>query len=275
MFSNDMTPAKFLVEWLDHPLLPPKEQTVFDHYYRSYKLHFGEYIQAHFDALTNPVRDFLLRREMGLSVLDIGCGCGTETLLFSTSSKRPRVTGLDLSEKYLQVARSRLDIVQKDLQEKLDCKFLSSSIFDLPNDSKFDVVWMSQTFHHVEPREKFVPLVANFLNPGGLLVIADMNAWNPAIQLSVIRQRGFKPIRIFTTQDGKEHLFAHERITTSSNLARLFRGSGIEKVSVNMQRVFPNYPISDNLMMNIEKLIPSILSPAFSQYIYVGRKVDT
>lgn len=97
--------AAFLAAWLEHPVLDAASQQAFDYYYRSYKKRFGPYLRHYYERQTRELME-LVRPKLGARVLDVGCGCGTETLW--AAIKGAEVIGLDISEELLSVARQRL-----------------------------------------------------------------------------------------------------------------------------------------------------------------------
>jgi len=70
----------------------------------------------------------------GRSFLDVGCGPGHYSLALAKKGAGS-VTGIDYSEKMIQLANERL--AQEDLKSK--CRFLVKDIVDYDSDSKFDI----------------------------------------------------------------------------------------------------------------------------------------
>lgn len=268
----EMSISEFLQFWLTEEVLPGPEQKILDGYYRHYKKRFGPYIRGLFDNLSRTVHDEIDRRGGKVRLLDIGCGCGSEALFAALRHEDVEVVALDLNQKYLAAAQERKLYMERTSGRHLRCEFLPQTVFELDPGDGFDIVWMAQTFHHVEPREEFVPLVARLLRPGGLLVIVEDNAWHPLLQASVIRQRGFQPMRTFKTPDGREYPFAHERILTPGRMRRHFAGVGLVDHKIHLQQVFPNLPIPDGFKQAVEAALPRAFVPFFCRYIYSARK---
>ncbi len=99
-------------------------------------------------------------------LLDAGCGTGAMLGMFARDCSGKNYTGIDLSEKMIEVARSKkLDGVKFVVG---DCEALP-----FPADS-FDVVTCSMSFHHYPDPEKFFASLNRVLRPGGRLVLRDM-----------------------------------------------------------------------------------------------------
>src|SRR5215469_6239102 len=212
--------ADFLEFWLENPVLASEHQAVFDHYYRSYKRHFGPYLR-HWYARQTAELAALISAHGHPRVLEIGCGCGTESLW--AALRGARVTAIDISRDLLAVAEQRQAWIERQAGRPLDCRFLDRSILNAVDLGAFDIVYIEQAFHHLEPRAEVVRRIAHLVAPGGRLIIAEANGWNPLMQLKLFALRGPRTI---ITRDG--HSWGHERITVPAALLRQFRGEGLE-----------------------------------------------
>ena len=260
--------AEFLAEWLDEPRLQAAEQAVFDRYYRSYRAHFGPYIRRYYAEQTAEANALVQRGAPRL--LEVGAGCGTEGLWFALQGAS--VTSVDINEERLKVARARQALLEAQLGRKLNCEFKSLSLFDLDEPESFDIVWMEQTFHHLEPRQRVHEAIAGALSPGGHVVISEANAWNPFLQARLFRKRGFRMVVTKTLADGRIHQYGNERVILPGLLAKGFRQVGVEPVSTRFFRTFPNKPWADSAV-GAEKVIPVPLRALVcTHYTFVGRK---
>ena len=93
----------------------------------------------------------------------------------------------------LQVDRKRKSLLAQVVGKELRCDFETRSLLGLENEH-YDVIWMEQAFHHLEPRSEVLTKLSALLRPGGKLVISETNGWNPAIQAKLFRLRGLKPV---------------------------------------------------------------------------------
>ncbi len=160
-----------------------------------------------------------LLRQAGLadhhSILDFGCGTATMCFLIEEAVPHAGITGVDVDEGALAIARAKAEARRSTVQ----LKQISPGALPFP-DSSFDRVLSSLVFHHLPPAGKRTALAEcrRALRPGGEIHIADWG--RPAGWL----QRG----GFFLTQllDGFE--------TTADNVAgrlpQLIAEAGFEQV---------------------------------------------
>ncbi|MHB8584268.1 MAG: class I SAM-dependent methyltransferase [Thermoplasmatota archaeon] len=111
--------------------------------------------------------------EPGMSVLDIGCGAGTDSVALARWGVR-RVTGIDVSPRSIAEARrrARSASVQKSTQ------FIRCSIFDAPavfDAGQFDVAVDTLLLNNLNPDDlsRYARGVAHAVRAGGLLTIEE------------------------------------------------------------------------------------------------------
>lgn len=107
-----------------------------------------------------------VRKEPFSDLLDAGCGTGAMLQLFKKDIPDKKYTGLDLSDKMIEVAKKkRLDGVE----------FLVGDCEALPfADDSFDVVTCSMSFHHYPNPDKFFQNLYRVLKSDGRFVLRDM-----------------------------------------------------------------------------------------------------
>lgn len=102
-------------------------------------------------------------------ILDAGCGVGGSSF-FLASKKKARVTGITLSEKQIDFANNKRDIL--GLHSLVDFK-----LEDYTNTSfehaTFDLVWAIESITSAPDKMKFAKEAYRVLKPGGKLIIAD------------------------------------------------------------------------------------------------------
>jgi 2-polyprenyl-6-hydroxyphenyl methylase / 3-demethylubiquinone-9 3-methyltransferase len=121
----------------------------------------------------NPLRlDFINQRAGGLAgktVLDVGCGGG----ILSESMARlgARVTGIDMGEAPLAVAKLHL----KESGVRVDYRRVSSEELAVEQPGAFDIVTCLEMLEHVPDPASTVASLAKLVRPGGQVFISTIN----------------------------------------------------------------------------------------------------
>ncbi|VVB93198.1 Putative arsenite methyltransferase [uncultured archaeon] len=156
-----------------------------------------KYIPALKFGLLTPLYDFFMQltmrelifkrrllEQMGLekghSVLDLGCGTATLTILIKKACPEAEVTGLDGDPKILEIARSKVG--------ELDITLDQGMAFELPyQDGSFDRVVSSLVFHHLTRANKMRTFgeILRVLRPGGELHVADLGKPHNALMFLI------------------------------------------------------------------------------------------
>lgn len=98
------------------------------------------------------------------TVLDLGCGYGWHCI-YAAEHGAKAVTGVDLSEKMLEVAR------QKTTASNVTYQLADISKVEFPENT-FDVVMSSLAFHYLESFTDIVQAVQKYLKPKGRFVFS-------------------------------------------------------------------------------------------------------
>ena len=119
----------------------------------------------------NIVKNFKLKHNnkplSGIDILDIGCGGG---LLSEPMSRMgAKVTGIDASDKNIQIAKLH------SKKNKLKINYLCSSPEKLNNKKKFDVILNMEIVEHVEDIDFFLKSCSKLLKKNGLMFVATIN----------------------------------------------------------------------------------------------------
>jgi len=132
----------------------------------------------------NPLRlDYIAARCGGLRdkrVLDVGCGGGI--LAEAMARAGAIVTGIDLSEKPLGVAR----LHQLESGVAVDYRLVAAEAFAVEVPASFDVVTCMELLEHVPDPASTVAACARLVKPGGLVVCATINRNAKAYLFAVI-----------------------------------------------------------------------------------------
>mgnify|MGYP002641773136 CR=1 FL=1 len=266
-FIDAKSISEFLSLWLTQDCLPETEQHVLRKYYSSYVADFPTRIRNYYDRQTEEVVE-LVEKSNGGRLLEVGCGCGTESLWLAL--KGARVVGIDLNNDRLNVARERAGVLRAAGCE-LNVEFFNQSVLEQKDECQYDIIWMEQAFHHLEPRADVVRKLASLLSPGGHMIISEANGLNLMLQLQLLNTRGFRTVKTYVDQSGVEHQYGNERVLGAGSLKRILAGEGVDSLAIQHFRLFPNHPLFSRLQW-IEDVFPRWMTAFFTHYNYVGRK---
>jgi SAM-dependent methyltransferase len=151
-------------------------------------------------------------------VLDVGCAQATLALLLAEDGHE--VTAVDIRPQFLEYAASRV--------EKGRIRFVCGNVLEMECPGRFDVVFCNQLIEHLVYPEKLVSRLAEWLDPGGLLVVTTPNGrylMNALPSYGSISDRTALEGRQFTA-DADGHFFAYR----PAELEAVFLGSGFDRV---------------------------------------------
>lgn len=109
----------------------------------------------------------------GLNTIEVGCGTGSLSLLFSQVAKS--VTLLDYTENSLKLAK-----VLFQTRCISNCSFVQDDLFDLHHDKKYDLVISSGLLEHFKGKELLTCLNAHkhlAKKNGSVVIIAPSDTW--------------------------------------------------------------------------------------------------
>jgi 2-polyprenyl-3-methyl-5-hydroxy-6-metoxy-1,4-benzoquinol methylase len=108
------------------------------------------------------------RSTTGLRILDIGCGAGTQTILWAELGHD--ATGIDVNGPLIEIARTRA------AEKGLHIHFELGTATSLPYPSgSVDVCLMPELLEHVQDWKSCVNEAVRVLRPGGLLYLSTTN----------------------------------------------------------------------------------------------------
>lgn len=131
----------------------------------------------------NPIRLDWIGKHLDLSdkkVIDIGCGGGLLSEGMATIGAH--VTGIDLAEKALAVARLHL----LESGQKVDYQLISAEAMAAANPASFEAVTCMEMLEHVPDPASIVKSCATLVKPGGQVFFSTLNRNPKAWLLAVL-----------------------------------------------------------------------------------------
>ncbi|MGC2165476.1 MAG: bifunctional 2-polyprenyl-6-hydroxyphenol methylase/3-demethylubiquinol 3-O-methyltransferase UbiG [Gallionella sp.] len=130
----------------------------------------------------NPLRLGYINRHAplaGKTVLDVGCGGGI--LSESMSTVGATVTGIDLSEKALQVAKLHL----LESGKQVDYRHIAVEDLATEQAGRYDIISCMEMLEHVPSPSSVIESCAKLLKPGGWVFFSTLNR-NPKSYLFAV-----------------------------------------------------------------------------------------
>ena len=132
----------------------------------------------------NPLRVTYIEQQAGglggKSILDVGCGGGI--LTESLASKGASVTGIDMAELSLEVARMHLHESGLDIDYRLS----TVEAFAEQNETRFDIVTCLEMLEHVPDPDSVISAATRLLKPDGLLFLSTINRNPKSFALAIL-----------------------------------------------------------------------------------------
>ena len=166
----------------------------------------------------NPLRLDWIDRSVGLAgrrIVDVGCGGGI--LSESMAARGAQVTGIDLSDKPLGVAR--LHLLESGRQ--VDYRKISAEALAEDMPAAFDVVTCMEMLEHVPDPASVVAACARLVKPGGQVFFSTINRNPKSYLFAVIGAEYVLGLLPRGTHD-------YARFIRPAELARFAREAGLE-----------------------------------------------
>ena len=171
----------------------------------------------------NPLRlEWLERLAGGIQdkrVVDVGCGGGI--LAESMAVKGAQVTGIDLSDKALKVAK----LHQLESGVQVDYRLIAAEALAEEAPGQFDVVTCMEMLEHVPDPASVMAACARMAKPGGWVFFSTLNRNPKSYLLAIIGAEYVLNMLPKGTHDWSKFIKPHE-------LASFARSAGLEPVEL-------------------------------------------
>jgi len=132
----------------------------------------------------NPLRVSYIERQAqgveGKRVLDVGCGGGI--LAEALARQGARVTGIDMAELSLKVAKLHLH----ESALEIDYQLSTVEAFAEHHAAQFDIVTCLELLEHVPDPASVITSAAHLLKPGGVMFLSTINRNPKAFALAIL-----------------------------------------------------------------------------------------
>lgn len=177
----------------------------------------------------NPARLGWIDRHAALKhkrVIDIGCGGGL--LSEGMAALGAQVTGIDLSDKALAIARLHL----YESGHAIDYRLISAEAMADESPAAFDHVTCLEMLEHVPDPASTVAACARLVKPGGQVFLSTLNRNAKAYLVAVLGAEYLLKLLPRGTHD-------YARFLKPAELSRLCRAAGLEVIEITGLRYNP------------------------------------
>lgn len=158
---------------------------IFNQEAENYDKWYETRIGKHADSVETECAFHLFPIDSQMKVLDVGCGTGNFSI--KLAKRGALVTGIDISENMLAVARERIR------QEKVQVEFKQMDCQDLQfPDHFFDGVLSMATIEFISEPRKMIGEMFRVCKKGGLILVGTINresAWGQMYQDPVFQEK--------------------------------------------------------------------------------------
>lgn len=153
------------------------EKVDFDNYVDDYEKLLNEHVEF-FGEENNYFAKYKIKlvkatiNSTPLNILEFGCGIGRNLKFLGEFFPKSHIYGCDISAKSLDVANKENPEIDLFLLDPVEME---------KNQDKFDLIFVSCVFHHINPSERknTIQNIYNMLKKDGFIYIFEHNPYNP------------------------------------------------------------------------------------------------
>ena len=173
-----------------------------------------------------------------VDILDVGCGGGL--LSEPISRLGAKVTGIDASQKNINIAKAHL------IKSKLKINYFCSSPEKFKTKKKFDVVLNMEIVEHVDDLELFIKSTSHFLKKNGIMIVATINKTLKSYLFAIIGAEYILNWLPIGTHDWQKFVEPKELIKKAKKNSLNFK----EIYGVKFNPILNNWNISEDTSVN-------------------------
>lgn len=202
-------------------------------------------LEGEFSALhkINPFRLQFIERHQSInqqSVLDIGCGGGI--LSESLAVAGAKVTGIDLAQEVLGVAK----LHGLDSGVKVDYRLIAAESYAEQHPGAHDLVTCMEMLEHVPDPQSIIQAAADCVKPGGWVFFSTLNRNYKSYLLAI-----FAAEQVLNLVPKGTH--THEKFITPAEMDAMARQSGLylrDSAGIDFNPLINQYGLSDKVDVN-------------------------
>lgn len=191
----------------------------------------------------NPLRVEFIKQFQAIekkAILDIGCGGGI--LSESLAKEGGNVTGIDLAEDVLTVAR----LHSLDTETKVNYHLISAEDHAQTHEEEYDIVTCMEMLEHVPDPASIIQSAAKAVKPGGWVFFSTLNRNYKSYLLAI-----FAAEQVLNLVPKGTH--THEKFIQPSELDAMARQAGLflkEGAGIDFNPLLKRYRLTDRLDVN-------------------------
>lgn len=191
----------------------------------------------------NPLRLDYIDQRVGLAgkqVVDVGCGGGI--LAESMAARGAEVTGIDMADSALTVAR----LHALESRVKVDYRRITAEEFAAQNPAAFDVVTCMELLEHVPDPASLIAACAALAKPGGQVFFSTLNRNPKAYVFAVLGAEYLLKLLPRGTHD-------YAKFIRPAELARWTRRAGLHLdhlAGLSYNPLTKHYQLNDDVSVN-------------------------